>query len=149
MRHSRTSSGSEVLFPESEAEAALTAFERQVAESLLGSDPKFECAREQLTTARVVSREFTGAGAYTHLMITGPAGDPQVFVNGMESQGILIETSQCKIGACLLASEGRISAIEYYSFDEPWLFDFARAVVVGEDSSVRITVFPNQNRAHP
>lgn len=62
--------GLNVLIPEAPEEAALTRFERSLAEKLLaGDEPGFFIARHRISAASVLRREFSGVGCFISLEV--------------------------------------------------------------------------------
>lgn len=100
----------------------LTGLENAVLEALLtGEDEELAVLRKQANKAKVSSREMTGVGFFTQFFLppdverlanssTFKLGD----VNG------IAENVRHGLGFVLYIENGIISALEGYTYDEPW-----------------------------
>ena len=94
-----------------------------------GADPINVCLREQLKTALVWKREFTGVGFFSKLTVdssTPALNDKKPFrltsVNGT-AKGV-----RHGLSFVLLVTDGRLAELEGFTYDEPWpdpIEDFA------------------------
>jgi hypothetical protein len=96
--------------------------ERDVIATLLRPDhPVFEALRQQFAVCRVKSREFTGVGFFTRLLVTGVVvpteltrirfhlGDVAATLDGLEHGA----------GFVLWIENGVLATLEGFSYDEP------------------------------
>lgn len=109
------------LIPETDAEAALTAFERRLADVLLKSisiDSQRNSAQLQLATATVAQRSFSNIGFFVEVAEGGPVlpSNPMIR-SGLGSAWITGPGLKTGATAFFLADEGRITCIEAVTFD--------------------------------
>jgi hypothetical protein len=101
----------------------LTPLEREIIATLLAPDhPVTQALRQQLVGCRVASREFTGHGFFSTLLVTdGVAaapvarkrlalGDVSANIDGLEHGA----------GFVLFVREGVIAVLEGFAYDELW-----------------------------
>jgi hypothetical protein len=120
----------------------LSDFERAVLDKLLDGDlPELSVLRHQLSQCVVKSREQTGVGFYTELMI--PEDAPSL--NGVSAVfgdvAADIVGLQNGAGFLLYLKDGRIKMLEGYSYDEPWpllIQSFVLKYSVGECRDMRV-----------
>ena len=98
----------------------LIPIERAVLEMLLAGDhPALAVLREQLATAQVSKRDFSGVGFWLEFKVDALAsrvsgdfeiGDVQADIDELEHG----------VGFALFVRDGFIKALEGYTYDEPW-----------------------------
>jgi hypothetical protein len=112
----------------------LTPLERQVIETLLApAHPVMDALREQLDACRIASREFTGHGFFSQLVVADgvePApitrtelhlGDATATIDGLEHGA----------GFVLFVREGVLDMLEGFAYDEPWPDAVGRFEITG------------------
>jgi hypothetical protein len=120
----------------------LTALENRVLEMLLhGDDETLSVFRQQANEATVLSRQLTGVGFFTKFAVRPQAprveGRPTFKfgdVNGIASN------VRHGLGFLLYIEDGVISALEGYTYDEPWPdepHDLSLTYVTGQDRDLR------------
>jgi hypothetical protein len=105
----------------------LTALEKQVVEMLLAGDNAILAVlRDQSEHLGVSSREMTGVGFFTRLVVSANAaslGRGRSFklgdVNGTA------DNVRNGLGFLLYIEDGLLSALEGYTYDEPWPDDLS------------------------
>ncbi|HEU0234975.1 MAG TPA: hypothetical protein VFR14_00900 [Candidatus Limnocylindrales bacterium] len=110
----------------------LLPLEREV---LAGADGARAILRLQAERVRVSSRELTGVGFFTHLTIPldTPRLDPSVNAGPITGIGAEIGGLRHGAGFVPFVTDGAISVLEGYTYDEPWpatAMDF-RLFVIG------------------
>lgn len=100
----------------------LTSLERQVLEMLLsGQDEVLAILRLQARKLEVSAREMTGAGFYTEFLVSREA--PRVPGNPTFELGDVNGTAENVshgLGFLLYVTDGALSMLEGYTYDEPW-----------------------------
>jgi hypothetical protein len=105
------------------ADSNFTRLERAVLEAILRMHPHDRAALEaQFVNARVVNRENTGAGFYTHFTI---ARDGSAAINGeriRRGPSATIEGLQHGMGFILWLADGFADCLEGYSYGESTIY---------------------------
>lgn len=104
----------------------LTHLESKVLEWLLaGEDPVLSVLREQLASASVLSRDFTGHGFYLNFAV--PESVTKVHKTfGVKSDFCFgdvkasIDSLECGAGFLLWIKDGVLNFLEGYTYDESW-----------------------------
>ncbi len=100
----------------------MNSLERQVMEfALRGEHPALEVMREQLTTATVSRREYTGVGFFTHFAIADSA--QRISSLGRMVVGdVYAEVSDLQYGAGFLVflERGVLNMLECFIFEDAW-----------------------------
>jgi hypothetical protein len=102
--------------------SALTTLEEQVIRMLLaGDDAILSSLRDQAEHLTVSSREMTGVGFFTELVVTGSAATAAIArsfrlgdVSGT-ADGVMHG-----LGFLLLVEDGLLRMLKGYTYDEPW-----------------------------
>ena len=99
---------------------SLREFERNAIAALAASDPDREAILEQLASASCSSREYSGVGVFTNLLVQGAAS--KIRSTSPVGQGELAPTGEhpnvpAGIGFLLWLEDGRISCLESYTYD--------------------------------
>jgi hypothetical protein len=100
---------------------AMREVERRLLDAFSAGDhPALDALRAQLARATVVSREYTGVGAFFALAI--PDGMPRVSAARWVIADIHLRHPQLAHdgGAVLFIENGLATTLEVFSFDEPW-----------------------------
>jgi len=110
-----------------------TSIEREIAQALIHASPAKDLLLAQLDRANVASREDTGAGMFSVLVVPDDC-DPAPGVERLDSfDGVLSHAELARgVGAILWLSAGRLSNLELYSFEEPWPKDWERIEFASE-----------------
>ena len=88
--------------------------EREVLMLLLREKPAF---LDQLSTASVTKREFTGVGVYTHYHVNGIVSfEEDLHISGVGAK----INNNIQIGFLLFIKKGRLDFLECYTYDDPW-----------------------------
>ena len=100
----------------------LTAVERAVLEKLVQGDCEASTTLiRQLKDTKVSSREFTGAGFFTKLIVDVHAprlkGNPAGKIGDVDGEA---EGVTHGLGFLLYIEDGAIEMLEGYTYDEPW-----------------------------
>lgn len=121
----------------------LTPLESEAMEWLLrGEEPVLVALRQQLASAKILSRELTGYGFY--LNFEHPPGakglldafhtKPNFYLGDVEA---LVDSREGAIGFLLWVEDGRLDCLEAHTFGEEWpsqITNFAmRYLVEGRD----------------
>ncbi len=87
-------------------------------------DNRARYLREQIRSARVVKRTFTGVGFFTEIEVpetcTPVPGEPRFHLSGVSGAGPKLQHG---IGFVLLVERGRLRQLEGFTYDEPWPAD--------------------------
>jgi hypothetical protein len=105
-----------------EQELQLTPLESAVLSKMLDkTGAHFEVLRQQLACVMVVSRRLTGGGFFTNFVIPPDANVRRDLPNqAITGVGAEFEGLQHGSGFVLFVSDGAVSCLEGYSYDEPW-----------------------------
>ena len=99
----------------------LNELERAVLAKLLEREPPLlEQLRGQLPTCRVIRREFTGVGFFTHLDVGDAPASNDVDMPPFGDVIAEIDGLAHGAGFVLYIEHGRLAMLEGYSYDEPW-----------------------------
>lgn len=104
-------------------ERKLSALEVAVLLKLLAGDhPVLRVLRTQVERASVKSREFTGAGFMIELDLPTEVERARLGKEEVRVGGVVAEIGGLSHGAgfVLYVKDGRLDALEGYSYDEPW-----------------------------
>lgn len=100
----------------------LTLFERALLDKLLsGADKRLAALRAQASAARLVSKDYTGAGFYCEIEVAPSA--PRVSTTPNFELGdvdITMDGLKYGAGALVFIRDGVMTALEGYSYEEPW-----------------------------
>ena len=104
-------------------------FEKEVMEKILDSCEKPYCIlRHQYLNSTIVSREFTGAGFFTHFAVPD-----ELAVPGMEGliQDVFarFNNSDLIYLFVLFIRNGKIDCLEGFTGYGDWLYDYDRAIL--------------------
>lgn len=100
----------------------LSDFEQTVLARLLsGQDPRFAQLRRQAEGLRVLAREETGVGFFVSIAVEAgiPAveGETDLVIEGVSGE---LEGLAHGAGFIAFVTDGYLSTIEGYCYDEPW-----------------------------
>ncbi len=101
----------------------LTEFEMSVLDTILaGEHPVLEGLRGQLGVCRVRSRELTGCGFFTELLVdrASPAAPTNAEKLRIGDVSAKIAGLEHGAGFVLFVNDGYLEMLEGYSYDEPW-----------------------------
>lgn len=99
----------------------LTNFEEAVLRMLLaGDDPRLEILRKQAEAGDLARRDSTGAGFFLSFHI--PPSAPTLDVDNFHFGDVDADIEGLRHGAgfVVFVREGRLAALEGYSYEEPW-----------------------------
>lgn len=104
----------------------LTKLERAVLDKLLAGDhPVLATLRAQVAVCTVISRELTGVGFFSSLMV--PPAAPRAPVRGRAPPFGDVKANfravQHGAGFLLYVEDGALAMLEGYTFDEAWPVD--------------------------
>ena len=110
----------------------LTILEHEVLQMLLrGDDDCLAILRSQAQQASVSLREMTGIGFFTHLVVPSEVprvpGQPKFQLGDVNGTA---ENVKDGLGFVLFITDGALSMLEGYTYDEPWPDEF-RGLVLG------------------
>ena len=97
--------------------------EERVLEMMLGgsNDRRLEYLREQMQSASIVKRTYTGYGFFTELSVPEACapvpGEPRFQLSGVSGSSPKL---QLGIGFVLFVDRGRLRTLEAHTYDEPW-----------------------------
>ncbi len=96
--------------------------ERVLEMMLAGSkDGRLGYLRDQMHSASVVKRTYTGYGVFTDLSVPGTCppvpGEPSFHLSNVSG---ISPKLQLPIGFVLFVKRGRLSMLESHTYDEPW-----------------------------
>ena len=120
----------------------LTVLENQVLEKLLhGDDETLAILRQQAKEATILSRQMTGVGFFTKFAVRLDA--PRIEGRSTFKLGDVNGTAgnvRHGLGFLLYIEDGVISALEGYTYDEPWpdeLHDLSLTYIAGQNRDLR------------
>jgi hypothetical protein len=99
----------------------LTPLEREViAAFLTPADPVVDGFRAQLEACRIKSREFTGVGFYTQLVV--PQAMAVAGIDRLTLSGVAAAIDGLRMGAgfVLFVQDGMLDLLEGFTYDGPW-----------------------------
>jgi hypothetical protein len=102
---------------------SLTEFEAAVMQMIVAGDhPAFEALRDQLASCRVSQRRFTGVGFFADLAVDRSAKRVPEPAHNARVSDVVGDVAGLKHGAgfVLFVSEGYMTVLEGFSYDEPW-----------------------------
>jgi hypothetical protein len=93
-----------------------------LAKLLEGDDPRLRALQRQLQGIRAESREFTGAGFYTGLVVppSAPPAPMDALKGTLSDVDAEIDGLQHGAGFLLYIKAARLDLLEGYTYDEPW-----------------------------
>ena len=100
--------------------------EERVLEMMVSQfkDSRAGYLRDQIGSARVVKRTFTGVGFFTDIEVPERCipvpGAPRFHLSGVTGDGPKLQHG---IGFVLLVERGRLRQLEGFTYDEPWPSD--------------------------
>ena len=118
-------------------EVSQETFEQQLMELLLqGEHPVLATLRPQYVVAKIVKREFSGVGFFSHFEV--PENVPLAEPPNFEAGSILIHLEKLPSGAgCILfVRKGKLDFLECYTFVDPW----PERIVIRSFSNVRLAI---------
>jgi hypothetical protein len=101
----------------------LTPLERQVILTLLAPDhPAMRALRRQFDACRVASREFTGHGFFSKLVVADGVEAAPITRNqlGLADATATIDGLEHGAGFVLFVRERVLDTLEGFAYDEPW-----------------------------
>ncbi len=101
----------------------ISPLERSVLSLLLeGDHPALPALRKQVASCQVTKRAFTGAGFVTELHVPSEVPSVPLRDESIRFGDVIAEVIGLEAGAgfVLYVDKGRITALEGYTFGEPW-----------------------------
>lgn len=106
----------------------LSDFEKMVLEALILGDPEERIIREQLASAKVTDRDYTGVGLYTKIVVCKSAPVLRKCNRHIEETPktyLQHPNLEAGAGALLWFDSGKVSILECYTYDGDWPTDEA------------------------
>ncbi len=110
----------------------LSTFEKSVITALIKGDSESELISEQLKDATVKKRDYTGVGLYTDLQINENAprlNKTSRFIEEVPKAHLDHPELSAGAGAMLWITDGLISTLECYAYDEQWPKDESKFTI--------------------
>jgi hypothetical protein len=112
----------------------LTALERQVIATLLApAHPVMDALREQLDACKIASRQFTGVGFFSELVVADGVEPAPVTRRQLDLSDATATMEGLEHGAgfVLFVREGVLDTLEGFTYDEPWPDAVGRFEITG------------------
>jgi hypothetical protein len=99
----------------------LTPLERDVIATLVRPEhPLMDALRAQLAACRIKSREFTGVGFFTHIVVPQRLAVAGIGRLTLSTVAADIEGVEHGAGFVLFIEDGMLDVLEGFTYDEPW-----------------------------
>jgi hypothetical protein len=111
-----------------DAPDSLSNLERGVLLALAEDDPERETLLQQIESARVVDRDYTGVGLYTKLTVDPDVPKlttPNRLIEDYPKLGMIHPELEAGAGVILWLDDAKIDTIEFYTFTGDWPKDEA------------------------
>lgn len=82
--------------------------------------PLMDTFREQLAVCRIKSRELTGVGFFTHIVVPQRLAVPGIGRLTLSDVAADIDGVQHGAGFVLFIEDGMLDLLEGFTYDEPW-----------------------------
>ena len=100
-----------------------TELEIEIFDSLISGDPEEGVLREQISSAKVIDRDFTGVGVFTKVSVSDDApllSASNRYIETTPKTYLEHPSLEAEAGVILWFENYKISTLECYTFDGDW-----------------------------